>query len=471
MDRYNSRDSDRHYRDDYNHGGCKEGGGGYREGGSGYRDGGGGHRDGGGSGYRDDGYGRSQRSFREDGSRREEYQEPRRDHQEPRRDSRESRQGSQMYGDRAEERRGHSPPRQRDDHGREEYPKRERSRDRSRSPRRRPAKEPCRFFFSARGCRDGDNCRYSHDGEGIEEHGPNWSGQWAGANGLRSLSGSERLDYFRTRLGAGESQGGEHPGLGCATKGETSTFNEGKAIEECKRMAQGGNDLVQEIMKKRKGAEWSERDRRQDRQERKELDYTKIESENYDGEPVEDGAVEELSADATKAYIRSQMAQHQDLDEQQHHASGHPLLRGDTVFSAAAQDDFVSRMAARNSNDFEALKSAMAQAVKKEDYEEAGRLKRRIEAVLAKQEADKKKALGAAPKKKGTFMQRQLSKIKKVQTQNEAQRKEEEGLSQMDGPLGDYHRFMKELDQTACHSSGARGDNFFAISCNTQRIV
>jgi len=116
----------------------------------------------------------------------------------------------------------------------------------------------------------------------------------------------------------------------------------------------------------------------------------------------------------------------------------------------------------------------MKKALRKEDFEEAGRLKRRIEKLFLDQAAKKKEkveAEKATGPKKGSFMAKQLAKIKKVKENNEKQHEEEALLEGMDGAQADYHRFMKELEKTACHSTGARGDDFFAISCNTQRIV
>ena len=58
-------------------------------------------------------------------------------------------------------------------------------------------------------------------------------------------------------------------------------------------------------------------------------------------------------------YLEGQLAAHSHQLEQQHHAAGHPLLRGDTSFSAQAKDEYVQRMAARTSDDMATLQAAM----------------------------------------------------------------------------------------------------------------
>ena len=129
-------------------------------------------------------------------------------------------------------------------------------------------------------------------------------------------------------------------------------------------------------------------------------------------------------------------------------------------------------MAARTSDDMPTLQAAMKLAVKKDDFQEAGRLKRRMEQVLAEQAAKKKQeAAKNTSKKKGSFMQKQLAKIKKVKETNEQLRQEEASLEALDGAHGDYARFMRDLEKSACHSSGSRGDDFFAVSVNAHRAV
>jgi len=102
----------------------------------------------------------------------------------------------------------------------------------------------------------------------------------------------------------------------------------------------------------------------------------------------------------------------------------------------------------------------MTQAMNDGNVREAGRLKKQMEDMVPKQ-----------AKKKGSFMSRQLNKIKRVQQVNAQQRQEEEQLEQMDGPRGEFIRFQREVEKVAATGSGQRGDDFFAISCNAHRAV
>ena len=171
-------------------------------------------------------------------------------------------------------------------------------------------------------------------------------------------------------------------------------------------------------------------------------------------------------------YLQTQTGQEaSNQPEELLQAQNHPLLHGDTVFSVQAKDEYMQRMAARTSDDMDVLKSAMKLAVKKEDFQEAGLLKRRMEKLLAENAAKKKAEAKASGAKKGSFMQKQLAKIKKVKETNEQLRQEEAQLESMDGAQGDYMRFMRDLEKSACHNNGSRGDDFFAISCNTHRVI
>merc|ERR1711865_110902 len=106
------------------------------------------------------------------------------------------------------------------------------------------------------------------------------------------------------------------------------------------------------------------------------------------------------------------------------------------------------------------LTKQMIQAVNDGNPSRAGFLKKKIAEIKPKE-----------GKKKGSFMSRQLKKIKQVQQVNAQQRKEELQLEQMDGPRGDFIRFQREVEQISATGSGQRGDDFFAISCNAHRAV
>jgi len=235
-----------------------------------------------------------------------------------------------------------------------------------------------------------------------------------------------------------------------------------------KRLAQAGEgtDVVQEMMKKRGVEPSSVRAAPQEHYD----PFAALGAAQAPRQPQLAGMSEEQQA----SYLEEKLAAHSHQLEQQHHAEGHPLLRGNSSFSAQAKDEYVERMAARTSDDMATLQAAMKIAVKKNDLQEAGQLKRRIEKVLADQASKKKVEVDGAKgggKKKGSFMQKQLAKIKKVKETNEMARNEEAEVEALEGAQGEYVRFMRDLEKTACHSNGQRGDDFTAISVNAHRAL
>ena len=253
----------------------------------------------------------------------------------PRRFSEENGGGHTNYSER-------SPRRDRSPHQRDRSP-----RQQDRSPRRRSR---------------------SRERESRRDDRPDKRSQhYSGAVGLRTLTGTERMDYYTKRLGGaslGEVETQERSGLGFAS-----------ATENIKNVVEATPaDPLAEIMRRR-----------------------------------------------------------------QAHAA--TILQGTSEKKA----EIVPLAAVEPDDERTVFTKQMTQAMNDGNVREAGRLKKQMEDMVPKQ-----------AKKKGSFMSRQLQKIKRVQQVNAQQRQEEEQLEQMDGPRGEFIRFQREVEKVAATGSGQR---------------